>query len=254
MDAGTSSINSAFPVLLIHGYASTSLVWERWETLLKNDNITAEAVTFADNPDTPDLNEDACGSAADHSKELNDKVKDFKNVTGTERINIVAHSKGGLDARVYLANNLSNTDIANLIMVGTPSAGSPLAYVNELCSPAIFDLRPGSDPTKATMNNNTKYYTIAGHWTPAFIANFNQYPLDLHFVADPNCSSGGLPFLHFQRGGSLVMFVEPNDGIVPLSSAQPMGEFMPLGVSDNCHTDLLGKEEYELASRVLLKK
>jgi hypothetical protein len=152
-----------------------------------------------------------------------------------------------------LANNLSKTDIANLIMIGTPNAGSPLAYVNELCSPAIFDIRPKSDPTKATMNHNTRYYTIAGVWTPAFIANWNQYPLHLHFVADPNCSSGSLHFLNFQRGGYLVMFVGPSDGIVPLSSAQSLGKFTPLGISDNCHTDLLGEEEYKVASKVLLK-
>ena len=38
------------------------------------------------------------------------------------QINIVAYSKGGLEARAYLANNLSNNDVANLIMIGTPNA------------------------------------------------------------------------------------------------------------------------------------
>ena len=38
-------------------------------------------------------------------------------------MNIVGHSKGGLDARVYLSNGTH--DVANLIMIGAPNAGSP---------------------------------------------------------------------------------------------------------------------------------
>jgi hypothetical protein len=34
--------------------------------------------------------------------------------------------KEELDTRVYLSNDLSNDDIANLIMIGTPNLGSPL--------------------------------------------------------------------------------------------------------------------------------
>ena len=44
---------------------------------------------------------------------------------------MVGHSKGGLDARVYLANSGTH-DVANLIMIGTPNGGNPLANENEL--------------------------------------------------------------------------------------------------------------------------
>ena len=47
--------------------------------------------------------------------------------TGQDKVNIVGHSKGGLDARVYLADNITRNDVANLIMIGTPNAGSPIA-------------------------------------------------------------------------------------------------------------------------------
>ena len=35
---------------------------------------------------------------AEHAIELNDIIRNFKSRTGSEQINIVAHSKGGLDA------------------------------------------------------------------------------------------------------------------------------------------------------------
>lgn len=70
---------------------------------------------------------DACGSASDHAKELFQIVQNLTNSTQQDRINLIGYSKGGLDARVYLASDLANNNVANLIMVGTPNAGSWLA-------------------------------------------------------------------------------------------------------------------------------
>ena len=63
----------------------------------------------------------------DHAKELGQIIKEVKMKTGQDKVNIVGHSKGGLDARVYLADNITRNDVANLIMIGTPNAGSPIA-------------------------------------------------------------------------------------------------------------------------------
>jgi triacylglycerol esterase/lipase EstA (alpha/beta hydrolase family) len=53
----------------------------------------------------------------------------------------VGHSKGGLDARIFL--DITDTkDVAILIMIGTPNVGSPAAETNDACAPAVFDLRP----------------------------------------------------------------------------------------------------------------
>jgi pimeloyl-ACP methyl ester carboxylesterase len=238
VSANEYKVKSNLPVLLIHGYLSNASVWDRWETLLENYSITYKKVTFEI--------DDPCGKAKDHAMELNRIVEYFQNDTRKEKINIVAHSKGGLDARVYLANNLSNTNIGNLIMIGTPNAGSPLAKLNDLCSPAILDLRPGSWATKVRMNNNTMYYTIAGDWKPSLSS------------PDPNCSPRDPNWLTFQRWGNSQLdppydgVVSPNDGIVPLPSVQ-LENSTSLGVSDNCHTDLLGDEEYQMAKKLLLE-
>jgi pimeloyl-ACP methyl ester carboxylesterase len=248
------------PVLLIHGYASDASVWETWKQLLRNDNITFRAVTFADDPGTTLVNEDKCGTAVDHASELNQIVEDFKSDTGSEKINIVAHSKGGLDARVYLANDLSNNDVENLIMIGTPNLGSPLAIgsltvppmvypylINFICAPAVYDLIPGSAATQEVKNENTRYYTIAGDWIPDPYINF-IYPF-----FDTDCSS--LPWLPLQRWANIVLFWwEADDGIVPIWSSAPRGQgFVNIGVTDNCHTNLFSEEEYKEAQEVLLR-
>lgn len=82
--------------------------------------------------------------------------------------------------------------------------------MNNACSPAIFDLRPESDATKALINKNTNYYTIVGNWTSSFTLT----------GADPNCSPN-IQFLRdFQLNGYFVMSPFSSNGIVPLSNVQ----------------------------------
>ena len=152
-----TSNDSRLPVLLIHGYMADASVWNKWVDLLKKDGISAYPITFKQS-------DDKCGSSAEHAKELSKIIGQIKDETGQNKVNIVGHSKGGLDARVYLANETK--DVANLVMIGTPNAGSPLAESSEICTPAVYDLRPGSAATEVKMNPNTKYYTMAGDWNP----------------------------------------------------------------------------------------
>jgi len=224
-DVTNSTTN--LPILLIHGYMEDASVWNKWIDLLKNDGISAVyPITFKQS-------DDECGSAAEHAKELSNIIGQIKEETVKNNVNIVGHSKGGLDARVYLANNTK--DVANLIMIGTPNAGSPLAESINICAPAVYDLRPGAAATKVKMNPNTKYYTIAGDWNP---------------------ESGNCPptqFLHFEQSG-FSNLPKPNDGIVPLSSVESQDYFINLGHSKNCHSNLMSEYEYRLAKDVILGK
>jgi pimeloyl-ACP methyl ester carboxylesterase len=220
-----ASNSSTLPVLLIHGYMVDATVWNKWMDLLKKDGIVAYPITFKQS-------DDKCGSAAEHAKELSKIIGQIKDETGQNKVNIVGHSKGGLDARVYLANNTK--DVANLIMIGTPNAGSPLAQSSEVCTPAVYDLRPGAAATEVKMNPNTKYYTIAGEWDPQL----------------GNCQL--TPFLPMEQSGSSDL-PKPNDGMVPLSSVESQDYFINLGHSKSCHTNLMSDYEYGLAKDVILE-
>ena len=145
--------SQALPVILIHGYAEPSDVWSAWEQLLGQNNIPFCTIFFhqSNNPSY-----DECGSAISHAQNLEQIVQQVKSMTGQGKVNIVAHSKGGLDARVYLANT-QTPDVANLVMVGTPNAGSPLADIfhnNDPCKPAVEDLRTNAADTTARQNTN----------------------------------------------------------------------------------------------------
>jgi pimeloyl-ACP methyl ester carboxylesterase len=226
----TANGQQRLSVLLIHGYLNDASVWDDWVSDLETAGFNVKAVEFNGN--------DRCGSAADHAKQLINIVEEFKASTGSDKINIVAHSKGGLDARVFL-NNSGTHDVANLIMIGTPNAGSPLAFSNDLCSPAVFDIRPGASDLKAGENTNSKYFTIAGDWNPS---------LKSHCPPIPNFF--GFDWPKFESDG-FSKLQKPNDGIVPLSSVESLPYSVSLGHPHDCHTNLISNDEYELTKPIL---
>lgn len=250
--------NKPLPVLLIHGYASDASVWNGWLSMLRNDGITAQAVTFSDDLATF-IDEDECGRSVDHAVQLNSIIEGFKEQTRTEKINIVAHSKGGLDTRVYLATNPSNNDVANLIMIGTPNEGSKIADQNreaDPCKPAVYDLMTTSQVNKAERNENTNYYTIAGDWIsvyglqcitpfgPCVYIDINCPPLSNWF------SWEGWTWVALQNTWRFQI-IGADDGVVPVNSVEEPREFTPLGQTHNCHTNLFSDDEYRLALDIL---
>ena len=210
-EASIGGGNSSSPVLLVHGLAEDASIWNKWEELLTNDGISYHTITFQES-------DDKCGTALAHAVELGKRVDEILGSNPSGQVNIVGHSKGGIDARVYLANGTQS--VANLIMIGTPNQGTPIAERTSLCAPAVWDVLPEANATKVGSNPNTKYYTIAGDWAKEL---------------------GGNPLIP-----------GPDDGLVPVSSAESGPNFQSLGRTEHAHLELLGEEEYNLARDVLL--
>jgi pimeloyl-ACP methyl ester carboxylesterase len=201
---------NVLPVLLVHGYYEDASIWETWEEFLEADDIPFYTITF-------EQSDDECGSAIDHARELNNRIQEILDSTDYEQVNIVGHSKGGLDARVYLAGGTD--DVANLIMIGTPNDGSPLAEFSDICGPAVYDLRRGASATQAEQNPNTDYYTISGNWLSNVGGNWYIPGLD--------------------------------DGWVAVASVESEEYSQSLGQTSHYHNDLLEEEEYNLALDIL---
>jgi hypothetical protein len=228
--------NQALPVILVHGYNEGSWVWSAWERMLQRDHIPFCTVSFQQS-------DDECGLAVDHGRELSQIVQEVKSLTGQNQVNMVGHSKGGLDARVYLDQSHTH-DVANLIMIGTPNRGDPLAneaasippfffdLTNFFCIPALYDLKIGADDTNTQDNHNTNYYTIYGDWNPSLACPLSGFEDDGYRELS-NLGAGH------------------NDGIVPVSSA--LGHFTNLGHTTHCHTGLLTSQEYNIARTVLAR-
>lgn len=65
----------------------------------------------------------------DTANDLKQKITDIKNETGSEKVDIAAHSMGGLVAREYIEGDAYQSDVDQLVTLGTPHRGAPKAYL-----------------------------------------------------------------------------------------------------------------------------
>lgn len=60
---------------------------------------------------------------------LKDKINEIKTICQCDKVDIVAHSMGGLAAREYIQSGQYQNDVDQIIFLGTPHKGSPAAYL-----------------------------------------------------------------------------------------------------------------------------
>jgi triacylglycerol esterase/lipase EstA (alpha/beta hydrolase family) len=70
-------------------------MWKKWEELLTKDGIQYHKISFQGS-------DDKCGTAIAHTVELGKRVDEILSNNPSGQVNIVGHSKGGNDARIYL--------------------------------------------------------------------------------------------------------------------------------------------------------
>lgn len=124
------------PVILIPGFLGS---WENifsgrleldpishvyddlWEAL-KNSGYVEDNNLFAFPYNWRDSN-------ATSSLLLKEKIDEIKNICGCDKVDLVAHSMGGIVARAYIQGNDYGNDVDQMIFIATPHRGSPKAYL-----------------------------------------------------------------------------------------------------------------------------
>ena len=187
IDWAALSIEAARPVVLAHGILSNGGTWAP----LWTSRLTALGL-----PHTNELNMGRLDSIQNNAGKIGRVVASSLDRWGVDKVNLVCHSKGGLDSRHYVEGN---DDVDQVIQIGTPNAGSPLAdtvqgaslyflggiptlIINALAGPAGiqltqpymrgYNLFHGSNP-------DVQYTALAGDYNPdCFFLNIFCRPID----------------------------------------------------------------------------
>jgi len=152
-----------YPIVFVHGWSGDEGSFEKIEKRLKELNYNLKTLKV----NTYGSSTGCDYSIADHAKELNDEISEhFPN----QKINIIAHSMGGLTAKYYIENFSQNYNVNKLIMLGTPSQGADGAVALSSGAPIygcsfkeLDDLAPGSQIIQHLNNYNynpVKLYSI----------------------------------------------------------------------------------------------
>jgi triacylglycerol lipase len=85
--------------------------------------------------------EDPVGSNRDHARELAEAIARVQTRTGAHRVDIVAHSMGGLATRYYLKNGGGQV-VRRVVFVASPHRGTWLAHL--AWGQGGIEMKPGS--------------------------------------------------------------------------------------------------------------
>lgn len=105
-----------YPILLVHGIFFRDLnFFNYWGRVPKELIKNGAQLYYGDQPSAASVRE--CGEF------LKNRIEDIVNMTGCEKVNIIAHSKGGLDSRYAASLPGMAEHIASITTVNTPHLG-----------------------------------------------------------------------------------------------------------------------------------
>jgi triacylglycerol lipase len=131
------SNNHTLPIVLAHGIARFDILLELLKTKSNIPDTQLSESFHYFKEIKPHLeahgftvfhpNEDFAGSVELRAEQLRDRVNEVLAATGAEKVHIIGHSMGGLDARHMIADKGMADKVASLTTIGTPHLGTILA-------------------------------------------------------------------------------------------------------------------------------
>ena len=147
--------DTKYPILLVHGFFfRDSKRFNYWGRIPRELERNGAAIFYGEHQ--------SAAAIADSAQELTDRVKEIVKKTGCEKVNIIAHSKGGLDCRYAMAHLDMTPYVASLTTVNTPHRGCLFAEY-------LLEKLPKRLQNRVCRSYNSLYKKLGDH-KPDFMA------------------------------------------------------------------------------------
>lgn len=214
-----SICRTKYPLLLVHGVFFRDFKYFNYWGRIPNELEKNGAKIYYGN-------HQSAASTADSAKELAGRIMEIVKDTGCEKVNIIAHSKGGLDCRYAVSLLGMDKYTASLTTINTPHKGCVFAdYLLDHLPEAVINKT--ADSYNAALNKlgdeNPDFLSAVSDLTASACTEFNNNVPDKPEVYYQsigsklnNASQGRFP-LNFSH--ELVKYFDgPNDGLVAETS------------------------------------
>ena len=169
-----------YPIVLVHGIAAldrTKLFdfWGRIPEVLRQKGLKVYLG-----------NTDSWGDFETNAGLLKETIDAILKETKSSKVHIIAHSKGGLDARYLIWKHDYADKIASLVTISTPHGGSELAdlVLRQKSLHSMFARRSLKILGKAFLDTNPDPYKAFRDISTAYMTEFNErvrLPKDIFF-------------------------------------------------------------------------
>jgi len=161
-----------YPIVFVHGWLGDSNSFDEFKEKMVDDGYTIdysdwykynenppywmqlerESLVLLDTTYSYELvGEDSCAlkyNIEEHAKKLDEHIEEIKKSAGVDKVNIVAHSMGGLITRYYIQNYGGYESVNKVVTLGTPHEGAKsytdslsqfVSSIKQSCSEESFD-------------------------------------------------------------------------------------------------------------------
>lgn len=232
-----------YPVLLVHGvFFRDSKLLNYWGRIPEALTQNGASVYYG--------NQQSAASVADSARELADRIRQIVAERGCEKVNIIAHSKGGLDARYAISCLGVDEMVASLTTINTPHRGCVFAEQLLNITPAHFQNKLDAAYNSALRrlgDQNPDFLAAVRDLTASACGKLNEAAPDSPSVFYASVGS----YVRKARGGQFPLNVSydlvrhfdgRNDGLVSVESAKWGARFTllePLGMRGITHADVI---------------
>ena len=239
-----------YPIVLLHGIVIRDLqyfnYWGRNPAELVRNGAT---VYYG--------HQQAWGTIEDNALIIRDTIEKILAENHCDKVNIIAHSKGGLDARYLISGLHMENQVASLTTISTPHRGSELLNVLNKLPDSVYRLVASLfDSTYKRLGDPAPdCYHASKQLSSEFCKTFNETYMDAPCVYYQRYDSYVKHTLgdHLLSIPNLIMFftgAPKNDGLVSIESAK-WGHFKTVFASSGrrgiSHGDMidLKREDYK---------
>lgn len=235
-------IRSRYPVVLMHGFGMLAGLRRQGHLHEEAMNLRLHGVrAFA--PNVAPYN-----TVPVRAEMWKSRVQQILEETGAEKVNLIAHSMGGLDARYLISRMEMHRHVASLVTVSTPHHGSPIAaflfeqpekiqvVVTDICNWLGSNALSESTSDFLTAVTALTYENVCGTFNP----EIPDHPDVVYWSYAGQAGKGtGVPINPFLILFNNIIYKAEgiNDGFVSVESAK-WGKFM--GTIDADHTREVG--------------
>jgi triacylglycerol lipase len=127
-------VKDQIPILFVHGFSGSSANWRYFRQKMEKKGFKN---IYSIDLGSPNLSIEA------YAEKLERKVDEILVKTGSQKVQIVAHSMGGVVSLEYMAKNKNSLKVDRLVTLASPLRGTYVGYISYFAKPAR-QMIPGS--------------------------------------------------------------------------------------------------------------